>query len=180
MRKRLWSILLVLCMMLSLLPVGATAANSDQGLDYYLESDGGAAVCCDYEDRSKLSGVLTIPSKIDGYPVTSIGEAGFAECTNLTEVIIPEGVTTLSHMPFYGCTKLKRVSLPSTLKYIGPEAFRFCEQLEQITIPNGVEEIGSSAFYGCKKLKSIRLPGSVNYIGSNAFTESGFWENEKK
>ena len=178
MRKRLWSILLVLCMMLSLLPVGATAANSDQGLDYYLESDGGAAVCCDYEDRSKLSGVLTIPSKIDGYPVTSIGEAGFAECTNLTEVIIPEGVTTLSHMPFYGCTKLKRVSLPSTLKYIGPEAFRFCEQLEQITIPNGVEEIGSSAFYGCKKLKSIRLPGSVNYIGSNAFTETGFWENE--
>ena len=36
--------------------------------------------------------------------VTSIGDRAFSECTRLTSVIIPEGVTSIGIAPFYGCT----------------------------------------------------------------------------
>jgi hypothetical protein len=49
-------------------------------------------------------GALVIPAKIDGMPVTAIGD--LASSTSLTSVSIPEGVTSISPIAFRGCTSL--------------------------------------------------------------------------
>lgn len=92
--------------------------------------------------------------------------------TEITEVIVEEGVTALGSYysyAFYGCTNLIAVSLPSTLTYIGIGTFGDCTSLESITIPNAVSYIGDHAFYGCSSLESIVLPDAGYYIGLGAF-----------
>jgi len=86
---------------------------------------------------------VVIPSEIEGYPVTQIGDFAFKDCSGLTSITIPNGVTS-----------------------IGSSAFKDCIGLMRITIPDGVTSIGYSAFYGCIGLTSITIPGSVTEIRS--------------
>ncbi|MBR3438445.1 MAG: leucine-rich repeat protein, partial [Clostridia bacterium] len=55
------------------------------------------------------SGKLVIPGTIEGYPVTSIGDSAFENCTGLTDITIPESVKTIGNRAFYGCTGLENV-----------------------------------------------------------------------
>ena len=96
-------------------------------------------------------------------------EGAFLECTELTSIEIPEGITQISG--FTNCSNLASVSLPSTLISIGKYAFSGCSSLTTITIPEGVTEIGNFAFSGCSNLTSISIPKGVTSIGYEAFRE---------
>ena len=52
-----------------------------------------------------------------------------AYCTALTEVVLPEGLTTLSVGSFAGCTSLTEVILPESLLTIEEGVFKGCENL---------------------------------------------------
>src|SRR4029077_59472 len=52
------------------------------------------------------SGAVTIPSTINGLPVTSIGDYAFFGCTSLTNVTIPNSVTNIGYAAFNTCTSL--------------------------------------------------------------------------
>ena len=67
---------------------------------------------------SSISGALTIPSTIDGYNVKEIGNYAFEDCTGLTSVTIPTGVTSIGIHAFDGCSGLTTITLPSGLKNI--------------------------------------------------------------
>ena len=84
----------------------------------------------------------------------------------VTELVIPEGVTSISSYAFYNCSNLKSVTFSgdSQLTSIGSYAFRGCSGLTSITIPASVAGIGSSAFSGCGGLESITLP----FVGGSA------------
>ncbi len=114
---------------------------------------------------------LTIPSKIDGYTVTSIGEDSFENCTSLKRVTIPDSVTEISNYAFSYCTSLASVKMPDDLIYIGDWVFNCCESLSSITIPDGVSSLGEAAFSGCESLKGITIPDSVEYIGNYCFDD---------
>lgn len=93
----------------------------------------------------------------------------FWECTALTDVIIPNTVTSLGvsgyHSgPFQGCTALKQIILPTSLKVIAPSSFSGCTSLIEVVVPYGVEEIGSSAFSHCSSLKSLYIPDTVTKL----------------
>lgn len=65
--------------------------------------------------------------------------------SNITNVNLPEGLTTIGEDAFLGA-KLQNLFLPNGLKYIGFDAFAYCEDLEYVTIPATVEVIDDYAF----------------------------------
>ena len=80
----------------------------------------GAATITGY---TGAGGAIAIPSSINGYPVTSIGDGAFSNRTDLTSVSIPNNVTSIGNNAFSGCTGLTNVSLPerflTDIEYIG-------------------------------------------------------------
>ncbi len=120
-------------------------------------------------DNNKISGAVTIPSSLDGYPVTSIGDYAFFCCDYLTSVTIPNSVTSIGDYAFDGCMCLRSVEMGNSVISIGDEAFSGCRGLTNVTIPNSVTSIGDEAFYQCRYLTSVVIGNSVTNIGDYAF-----------
>ena len=68
-------------------------------------------------------------------------------------------------------TEITNLVIPNSVTSIGNYAFGYCSGLTSITIPNSVTSIGNYAFYYCKGLTSVTIPNSVTSIGSRAFDE---------
>ena len=86
----------------------------------------------------------------------------------VSELTIPEGVTSIGNYAFYGCRGLTSITIPDSVTSIGNSAFRE-SNLETIVIPDSVTSIGYYAFYSCYNLTSITIPDSVTSIGYYAF-----------
>ena len=106
-------------------------------------------------DKS-YKGKLTIPEKVNGMPVISITKHAFLNC-KLTDIILPEGLTTIYTEAFSGCS-LETITLPSTITTIANYSFEFC-YLESIyckdTTPG---TIGTNAF------SSITYRDAILYV----------------
>jgi hypothetical protein len=74
---------------------------------------------------------------------------------SLKEIVIPEGVTTISDDAFARCIKLTSVTFNDNITCVGTEAFEKCINLASITLPAGLKELGSRAFDACTGLMSI-------------------------
>ena len=102
--------------------------------------------------------------------VASIGDCAFSGCSNLTKANIASGVTTIGEWAFGSCEALTSVTIPGSVTTIGDYAFQRCTSLTSVTIPNSVTNIGWSAFGGCTSLTSVTIPNSVISIGDWAFS----------
>jgi len=159
--------------------------------DYEYTVTDGAATITKY---TGAGGDVTIPATLGGYPVTKIGDQSFISQSELTSVVIPEGVTgiywrsfafcpkltsvtlpqsltILGDTVFQGCTALSAINLPDNLTTINGYAFQDCSSLTSITIPEGVTEIRDGVFWCCYSLQEVTLPASVTDIGFRAFRE---------
>ena len=87
----------------------------------------------------------------------------------ITELVIPDGVTNIANYVFYNCSSLTSVTISNSVKSIGSSAFSGCRSLTSITIPEGITQIEESTFYGCSKLKSVTLPKKLYMIKKQAF-----------
>ena len=118
-----------------------------------------------YSDENAEITNLVIPNS-----VTSIGDWAFSRCSGLTSVTIPNSVTSIGDYTFYVCSGLTSVTIGNSVTSIGNGAFAGCSGLTSITIPNSVTSIGSGAFSGCSGLTSVTIPNSVTSIGNYAFS----------
>ena len=151
----------------SLFAPKAEAAGKTYGIYTYEVSSDNKVTITDCKGSAK--GAITIPSEIDGKPVTSIGGSAFWGCTGLTSITIPNSVTSIGNEAFRDCTGLTSITIPNSVTSIGERVFEHCTGLTSITIPNSVTSIEDSAFEDCTGLTSITIPNSVTSIGSYAF-----------
>lgn len=136
----------------------ATTTEDDFEYETYKDWDGTTTVTITKYTGSATT--LSIPSKINGYPVTSIGNA-FENCTNLVEITIPNSVTSIGYGDFEGCKNLTKITISATS--IKDCAFDGCESLTEIIITNSVTNINYDAFNGCKSLKQIKVSEDSQY-----------------
>lgn len=181
--------------------LGATIAVGN--FKYELNDDNKSVTLYSYVNEPW--GKVTIPSsvKIGGrsYPVTRLENGRwysvFAQCDNITEVVIPSSVKYIGKSAFFGCDKLAKVTLPSGSLELGSGCFASCPSLTSIHIPKGlrlsrsdsapfaysglanvtfwkgITTIPDGLLSGCRNLKGIAIPNTVKTIGSYAFSQSG-------
>jgi len=101
--------------------------------------------------------------------VTTISSYAFYDCNNLISMEIPETIKNIGEYTFYNCYNLSNVVIPANLNYIGANAFYGCKGLTSITIPGGIKRILSYTFSGCSGLKEVTIQQGVNSIEYGAF-----------
>ena len=112
---------------------------------------------------------LVIP---DG--VKTITNNAFYYFSGLTSVKIPSSVTRIGYECFAYCSGIKTVEIGDSTSQdattvLGGRIFYMCNNIESVILGNNIVEIGRDAFDGCKSLHSIVIPNSVKTMGSHAF-----------
>ena len=98
--KKMLTTLLAVALLLSCIPLTAVSVSAATSGGYTYRVSNGEATITDYSTSSSYGGVITIPSTLGGYPVTSIGDSAFSYCTRLTSVTIPDSVTSIGDDAF--------------------------------------------------------------------------------
>ena len=126
----------------------------------------------------KPTGRLTVPSELGGYPVTGLGESAFYNCTGLTDVTIPNGVTHIGPRAFSCCSGLVNVTIGSGVTSIEPYVFPSCVNLRNIAVDPAntaymsqdgmlLTKDGTMLVYGVGG--DVEIPSGVATIGTSAF-----------
>ena len=88
---------------------------------------------------------------------------------DITEVAIPDGVTSIGEFAFANCYSLTNVMISGSVTNIGYGAFGGCTGLTRVTIPEGVTSIDGRAFNGCASLEDVTIPSSIVSMGEDVF-----------
>ena len=99
-----------------------------------------------------------------------IGEKAFTDCSRLTSLTLPVGITSIGYDAFAYCSGLTSLTLPAGITSIGEYAFSRCSGLTSLTLPAGITSIDKYAFSGCSRLTSLTLPAGITSIGEFAFS----------
>jgi len=111
------------------------------GISYKRSVDNSVSVVAGDE---KYAGKIVIPSQVtyEGktYNVTSVSSTAFKDCSGLTSVYLPEGLTAMGSMMFSGCTSLTCLNIPNSVTYIGTE-FTYGSKLDKVVIGSGIQKL---------------------------------------
>ena len=190
--KRLISLLVAVCMMITMLPLSAvTAFAADTSTEQEAIVDG-----YKYEYKVDVNGNATItrfrgpvkptrydydidiPETLDDkYTVTAIGNYAFYSDHQLGEVTIPQSVTSIGDHAFELCKYMTSVTINDAATSIGKAAFEQCEELETLKLGENIETIGDDStsgifdgvFYYCYQLSKITIPEKVKTINPKTF-----------
>ena len=178
--KRLISLLVAVCMMITMLPLSAVtafAADTSSSTDpeeivgdykyaYEVNADGNATITeflgpVDSEGNvdSTNDGPynITIPEKLGGCTVTGLGDYSFAAQSD-------DGYP---YNPL--CSNICSVTIPQKVTSIGKKAFYDCKNLTTLVLGEDIQTIGNYAFECCTSLTGVTIPQSVTSIGYSAF-----------
>ena len=165
MKKQILSVLLVLCMMLSMVPVSVFAT-------------GGTEVAKTGTATSEA--VNTETEALWNYNLVEGGVELTAYNGTATDVYVPSfievgseklSVLKLADGIFKDNDALNSVSLGKGILEIGAEAFYDCDNLVCILISEELATIGDKAFYSCDSFNSVILYDAVENIGTDAFAD---------
>lgn len=185
--KRLISLLVAVCMMITMLPLSAVTAFaadtasstggivSYKGYKYAYEVNGGNATITEFlgpddsanpvDSASTVSYKIEIPEKIHekfcDYTVTGLGEYSFSGYLSAAQ----------SNEPYQFGRNIHSVTIPQSVTSIGDYAFSRCEKMDSLTINDAATSIGSWAFDECYKLTTLSLGKNITTIGDYAFLD---------
>lgn len=138
---------------------------SDKNMFAYSENDDGTVTIT---GGNIVTPKLEIPAELEGKKVSAIGMNAFTGNNVITDLVIPEGVTTLNWYSFNTCENLETVTLPDSLEFIDSWAFERCSKLKTINVPANVTRINGGAFAQNSSMTSITCdPANKNYVSVN-------------
>ncbi|MBR5591106.1 MAG: leucine-rich repeat protein [Kiritimatiellae bacterium] len=127
----------------------------------------------------ETEGIVCVPARLGGCPVTTIGPNAFTGCENISEIIISEGITTIDWEAFQE-SGISRISLPKSLTEVGYWMFDGCPNLCAIEVHPENPNFKSIDGYLCDKsgtrliaaptgLVSATIPEGIQTICDGAF-----------
>ena len=164
--KKLLALLAVVALLLTCTVMGvgtvASAAEESPEADF-LVYDGVL------EEYVGAGGDVVIPASLG---VTEIAAQAFYNNTDITSVVIPEGVEIVGYWSFRGCENIERIELPYSLEELAEHCFSSAS-ITEIVIPGNVEVVGYGAFSSCQYLEKVTLSYGVKEIMVLAFAGCG-------
>lgn len=122
-----------------------------------------------FQDCTSLSSVT-----FEGQRVEYLGIQTFANCTSLTEIVLPPRATTyatrdLGYILFENCINLRRVTFPANSEYKEIDgSFSGCSSLIDINIPDTIETVFEDSFNGCSSLTALTFSSNLTGFGRRA------------
>lgn len=155
-------------MLFTFLPTAAFAAAPTPESDFTYTISDNSVTITGYKGTDPN---VIIPDKIEGYPVTKIGDNAF-KSSSLTNITIPNGATSIGNYAF-SSSSLKSIDISESVTSIGDYAFYHCKSLNSVNIPSNVTSLGSYVFGYCSSLTSVNLgdPTQLTTIPDYAFYE---------
>ena len=196
--KRLISLLVAVCMMITMLPLSAVTAFAADTSTVHEANDGEGIYRYAYKENEDGETVtiteflgpvdpanpgpydIDIPEKLDGYTVTGLGKDSFSiddlysplyeiHLNKIHSVTIPQSVTSIGEDAFTNCRGLNSLTIDDAAISIGSWAFAQCYSLSSLSLGKKITTIGDHAFDDCRALTSVTIPQSVTSIGQKAF-----------
>ena len=197
--KRLISLLVAVCMMITMLPLSAvtafaadTSSSTKQEAQngymyaYKVNADGETVtitkVLGPVDSTNNGPYDIEIPTELGGCTVTGLGEYSFSGYLsaaqsnepyqfgrNIHSVTIPQSVTSIGDYAFSRCEKMDSLTINDAATSIGSWAFDECYKLTTLSLGKNITTIGDYAFWDCHKLDNVTIPQSVTSIGKSAF-----------
>ena len=187
--KRLISLLVAVCMMITMLPLSAvtafaadTASSTEQEAKngymyaYKVNADHtvtitkvlGPVDSTNHVDSTNNGPYdIEIPTELGGCTVTGLGEYSFSGYLSAAQ----------SHEPYQFGRNIHSVTIPQSVTSIGDYAFSHCEKMDSLTINDATTSIGSWAFDECYKLTTLSLGKNITTIGDYAFLDCHTLDN---
>lgn len=187
--KKFLAALLAFAALFTAVPLSGISAYALQNDEFVYELNGDDITLTHY--KSSTAEELTVPSEIDGHPVTKFEGTVFSKTNkNLKRIIIPSTITFMSATHFKDCPTIEKITVDSentryfcdgngilyehdtydasktNLIYCPPKITKLTS-----AIPESVSDIEKYAFYG-SSLGNISLPSNVSYFGESAFENS--------
>lgn len=136
-KKTMARLTALLCMTACLSSLQVTAAETVvyEGITYTLYDNSAYVKSGDADD---MDIDITIPSYVDGLPVTRIDDSAF----------------------YFGGSKLRTVVVAEGIEDIGTNAFATAGQLQEVSLPASLQSIGKWAFGNCNMLETIHFAGT--------------------
>ena len=121
---------------------------------------------------------IFVPSLIGGKSVAEISDKCFIDQATITQVTIPDSVTSIGFGAFSGCNWLSSLTIPFINNHLGymfgassySDNSSFIPGSLKTIIVTGGTSIASDAFSGCSGLTSITLPNGLTSIKGSAFS----------
>ena len=108
-----------------------------------------------------------------------IGSYAFLDCSGLTSLTLPAGITEIGYRAFWGCRGLTSLTLSAGITEIGDDAFCYCFRLKEVRfcINDNLDtylttghpfinvDCGIKYYINDKEITSIEIPSNVTTLG---------------
>jgi hypothetical protein len=168
--------------------------------EYTVEKDGMVFALVDGEltliSYNGASEDVTVPSSVNGIPVTTIGISAFKNNSSVKRIVISEGIEYIWVGAFYNCENLEYIYFPKTVKYntsneqhtkTSSLTFERCVSLREIEVHSENPELKSLdgvlysgdmkeliCYHATKQGEHFTIPETVEKIGHQAFWGAQF------
>lgn len=178
MKKRFFLAVALFILAVGIVACGRKGGNDESGMklenmkptkETAFEVEGGVLIS--FKDNVVKDKKIVIPESINGEVITKIADGAFFENENIEGILIPDSISEIGEQAFANCENLSEVILSSNLISLPMSVF-YGTAIEGVVIPESVQSIGEYAFADCHSLKEISIPSSVKSIDSSSFMDT--------